>query len=340
MISIICTKCRTQLTIDEAFAGGVCRCQHCGTIQTVPTHLKNSARPAAPGSPPGSKTLYQRRANSDAGTGLDDLADAVATSSGLGSRRLRNATGTATAADRKAPPQIIPKRTNPLPLLIIGAVLILALIGFGILIVMHNNAPPAIVNPNPSDTFGGLPKPQNTPGTAMGPSFCGVPLDGPGVVYVLDRGSASDPFFDPLKAVLYRSLDLIGPTKKFAVVLTDNGSTNLTFPPTGMVLATPDETQKARNVLDDVVASGAGHFRWAIEQAVARHPAVIVFVTAKWTINDDDAAALRQNAQRGIPIDTFMLGDSNATGALQDASTRSGGTFAQVRSAKLAEFAQ
>src|SRR5215217_6168635 len=48
MISLTCTNCRTVLTIDDAFAGGVCRCQHCGTIQTVPTHLKGSAN-RAPG---------------------------------------------------------------------------------------------------------------------------------------------------------------------------------------------------------------------------------------------------------------------------------------------------
>jgi hypothetical protein len=338
MISIICTKCRTQLTIDEAFAGGVCRCQHCGTIQTVPSHLKNSARPPVPGSPPGSKTLYQRRANSDAGTGLDDLADAVATSSGLGSRRLRQAPGTTTAADRKAPPQIIPKKTSPLPLLITGGVLVLALIGFGIIFLTRSPSP---TTPNPAV---GPQTPQSppevvAPAPVMGPSFCGVPLDGPSVVYVLDRGSSSDQFFDPLKAVFYRSLDLIGPTKKFAVILTDNGSANVAYPASGTVLATPQETQKARNLLDDVVASGASHFRWAIEQAVARHPAVIVVVTAKWTLGDDDVAALRQNAQRGIPIDTFMLGDSNATAALEETASRSGGVFRRVSSADLARFA-
>ena len=42
MIRINCTHCKAQLSIDEAFAGGVCRCQFCGTIQTVPKHLKGA----------------------------------------------------------------------------------------------------------------------------------------------------------------------------------------------------------------------------------------------------------------------------------------------------------
>ena len=45
MISITCTHCKTLLEMDDAFAGGVCRCQHCGTIQTVPSQLKRPATP-------------------------------------------------------------------------------------------------------------------------------------------------------------------------------------------------------------------------------------------------------------------------------------------------------
>src|SRR5215204_1740376 len=91
MISLTCTNCRTVLTIDDAFAGGVCRCQHCGTIQTVPTHLKGSANRASGASTPGAKTqkaIFSRDRAAESGvrvgTGLDELAEIVA-SSGFGS---------------------------------------------------------------------------------------------------------------------------------------------------------------------------------------------------------------------------------------------------------------
>jgi hypothetical protein len=42
MIELTCTKCQTVLTLDDAFAGGVCRCKQCGAIQTVPSRLKPS----------------------------------------------------------------------------------------------------------------------------------------------------------------------------------------------------------------------------------------------------------------------------------------------------------
>lgn len=78
MITLTCTGCNTSLSLDEAFAGGVCRCQHCGTIQTVPARLKQQ-KPT--------KTLYRNRHREAAfgsGTGLEQLTD-VATSSGLSS---------------------------------------------------------------------------------------------------------------------------------------------------------------------------------------------------------------------------------------------------------------
>jgi hypothetical protein len=52
MIRISCTSCKAILTVDDAFAGGVCRCQHCGTIQVVPANLKPTAKSAAPPSKP------------------------------------------------------------------------------------------------------------------------------------------------------------------------------------------------------------------------------------------------------------------------------------------------
>src|SRR5207237_1537617 len=87
MIRINCTNCKAQLSIDEAFAGCVCRCQYCGTIQTVPKHLSSPAAAEAPvktaaaGAP---RELYRKKSKGDIGmsSGLDAIAEIVA-SSGL-----------------------------------------------------------------------------------------------------------------------------------------------------------------------------------------------------------------------------------------------------------------
>ena len=83
---------------------------------------------------------------------------------------------------------------------------------------------------------------------------------------------------------------------------------------------------------------GRSKLRPALEKAVARNPAVIVVVTAKWTIDSDDAAALKQYAQRGIRIHTFMLGSSDAVDPLQEAASLSGGIFRRVTENELRDF--
>src|SRR3954453_18971224 len=96
MISLTCAQCKAVLSVDDAFAGGACRCQHCGTIQTVPRHLKGGGSAGgaqgaatASGRATQSKTLYTKQARmGGSSTGLEDLVGVV-TSSGLRSARLR-----------------------------------------------------------------------------------------------------------------------------------------------------------------------------------------------------------------------------------------------------------
>src|SRR5271170_114145 len=107
MIRIACTNCKTVLSIDDAFAGGVCRCQHCGTIQTVPARKSN-----APGQAVGTaKAIYRGSKSDGSGTGLEELAEIVASSglsgSGLTSRRL-------TKTPASTPPPAIPKNLVPI----------------------------------------------------------------------------------------------------------------------------------------------------------------------------------------------------------------------------------
>jgi hypothetical protein len=65
MISLICTNCKAELEVDDAFAGGVCRCRHCGAIQTVPAHLKKSGGASDVAPKPG-RTLFTRTAKREA----------------------------------------------------------------------------------------------------------------------------------------------------------------------------------------------------------------------------------------------------------------------------------
>ena len=277
MIRITCTHCDAVLTIDDAFAGGVCRCQHCGTIQTVPSRLREKA-PSSSGAvaqahgaakPP--KTLYKTPPNAD---GLDALAEAVA-SSGLTSRRLKNRPASVADVPQAAPE---PARRDRLMLLLGAAgLLILVLIGVvswlafvrpsrptagpetpapqgqapeGVAPVAQAPRPPKAVAP--SRTVEPVPPPAAPPAKPLNPSFCGVKLDHPSIIYVLDRGDGSKATFSDVKEACFRSLDSLGSDRKYQVIFWNNG-TETAYPTNSATYATGASIASCRRALEDVL---------------------------------------------------------------------------------------
>jgi hypothetical protein len=137
MIRISCTRCKALLTIDDAFAGGVCRCQHCGTIQTVPSHLRDAPNSSGAIAQAATRTKSGQplSARSEAGTGLDQLAEAVP-GTGLGSGIGSGLRSGARPSRHRAPlpaadlatPGSVPKRYLILLLVLAGAVIAALLI--------------------------------------------------------------------------------------------------------------------------------------------------------------------------------------------------------------------
>ncbi|HZL38205.1 MAG TPA: hypothetical protein VFC78_23015 [Tepidisphaeraceae bacterium] len=365
MISITCTHCHTVLTIDEAFAGGVCRCQHCGTIQTVPAHLKNSGgTPTASGA--GTKTLYQNKAAgrgaggnpaaSASPSGLDDLANAVAGSSGLSSSGL---TGSASAARRPAsgpaaragsqirsvpqarahapqPDEAEPRAARKLPLMPVvigGGAVLLVLIGLIIFLAVRGGSP---------DKTGGTGAGSNTPG-AGGATFAGIEMAGPSVVFLLDRGNSIGNAFDPAKAAIYQALGNLGPEKKFAVILWNNGGDDVAYPRDGLRGASPEEIEGCKKALDDVVADGESTLRSALEKAMARQPAIIVIITGKPHLNEDDESALgtaKDTAGGRIKFDAVIVGAGIDNPTLQFLTQATGGQYHQIGEKELRDSVQ
>src|SRR5947209_8626865 len=104
MIHLTCTNCQAELTMDDAFAGGVCRCQYCGTIQTVPSK-------SVAGATASSKALYQKAAASSESTagGLADL-DLGSSGSGLSSGGFANAAAQPAHPHRSEVPSLQPAK--------------------------------------------------------------------------------------------------------------------------------------------------------------------------------------------------------------------------------------
>src|SRR5271170_7419384 len=157
MIQITCTSCKRVLSIDDAFAGGVCRCQFCGTIQTVPA--RGSAQKAAAGAAKGPKTLFENKARGvsgvGSGSGLEDLADIVQSSSGLSDPNLR----------KPHSPPAAPPPKNLTPLLGISAGVILLLLIVVLVMAFHGSGGS---NP-PTAGSGTASTPINNPSTPNAP---------------------------------------------------------------------------------------------------------------------------------------------------------------------------
>jgi hypothetical protein len=323
MIQLTCNQCKAHLSVDDAFAGGACRCQFCGTIQTVPA--KRRAAPAAPAT--SAKTLYQTQPRADglSGTGLDQLASAVATSSGLSSARLGAAdaaTGTASANTRKLSPKMLLAVT-------VGFLVLLGLLLW-------------LMSENGKSTAGPAGNAISGNRAQRMPSFCGVVIDERVVVYVIDRGNATGECFDRLKQVCFRSVESLGPDRKFQILFWNNGSDDAFYPTAGPTFASPANIEAARKALDDVTAHGQSDVTSALTKAIVSNPDAIVLATAKGNELDDSFVALVQKigGTSRARIFTFAVGSGDPGTALKAIATRTGGTFTAVAPAALREASE
>jgi hypothetical protein len=341
MISLTCTNCQTVLTIDDAFAGGVCRCQHCGTIQTVPSHLKRK-RAAAPGIPAqgqedpqsgSGRTLYKQRSRPEptSSTGLDALADVVSgsgiSSGGLTSSRFA-APGTAKAPTTTAPPrQWVPIAAGA-AIAVIAAAALIAWWMSG-----QANAPP----PPP---VAQVPTAPGTPEVIpTSPNFCGVALNEPVVIYVLDRGNATRDLFDLLKEATYKSIQTLGPERKFQVLFWNNGSDD-GYPSGLPVYARPENLAACRRAMEETTAFGQSDATPALNKAIANKASVIVLATAKGLDLESDfvAQALAIRKSSSAKIHTFALGDSESP-VLRELAQKTGAEYKTVSGALLRSYA-
>jgi von Willebrand factor type A domain len=332
MIQITCTSCKKVLSIDDAFAGGVCRCQFCGTIQTVPA--KGAAQKATAGAGKGSKTLFENKARSPgmgSGSGLDDLADIVQSSSGLSDARLRKKT---------APPPAPAKSLMPLLGGAIALIVILVLVVV-FMAMRGSGLKSSTVQNNPAPTT-----PDNTeqlspssPAPAT-PNFCGVPIDPKKIViYVIDNGSSSAEVLDSVKAALFKSIESLGPDARFQILFWNPDTDSF---PSGKqtAFAVKENIDTARKKLQDVTASGSTDPISALQAAIAADPGQIILVTAKAGDLDDslvDQVASLRGASTA-QIDCFAINGVPNDKVLAKIASNSGGKFVPLGEAELKSF--
>jgi hypothetical protein len=313
--------------MDDGFAGGACRCQHCGTIQTVPSRLKlKSSEPVK------TRTLYKNRPEniSVPSSGLDQLADIVA-SSGIESGRLRK--------DDSAT-----KQQKKLKTLLIACASVIGVLSIALIaVLMKSNdttAGPAVStvgNPVASQQQQPIAKSPTGP-----PNFCGIPLNGETVIYVLDRGDSTRDSFGYLKDATLKSAATLGPDRRFKIIFWNNGSDD-SYPKDFPTAATPKNLADAQLAIEDIAAHGKTDIASAMKLAVAGNPSDIVIVTGKaWDLDEAFLASIdRYRGEKSIRVHTMSIGDPGADRhELQTAAAKTGGSFKIVERDDLKDFAR
>lgn len=319
MITLTCTHCQAVLNIDDAFAGGVCRCQHCGTIQTVPSRLKAGGKSSK--SP---RSLVRGSAQTGSDTSLDQLAEVVV-SSGISShmsgmqmaaqRRSLESAAAATAAKRR--------RTFMIAGAAAGAAVLIVIL---VVVFSGSKSGPAGPSAGPGGT-----------GDAAAANFLSVPLTETSTVFVIDRGSSTREGFGLIKDALVKSVERLGPQRSFLVIFWDTGQGALSLPAGSLQLASPDNVDRLRKSLEEVFAFGQSDAMPALQAALAIRPDAVVLLTGKgWDMPQDLVEKVKALRGSGSTrVHTISIGSPGQNRALEDLANETGGQYKEITQSQL-----
>jgi hypothetical protein len=344
VIQLSCANCKATLEVDDAFAGGVCRCQHCGTIQTVP---KPGARPRVPGAPvpqtvgggDEQRALYQvksRTGTSSAPSGLEELAEVVH-SSGLSGSGLLNRSNRQIAS--YAPVAATSNKNSMMMLVIGGVVLLLVILGAAGWFIVGTGKSVAGSGASGTGATG-----TGTPGPVVDakPNFAGIDLTSNKIAYLIDRGDATAAYFESLKGVTSRSVLSLGSDRRFEVILWNNGSDDA-YPRSGLAYGTADDVKKLNAWFDDVSTGRSTTPDPGLKTAIKDGVEEIVLVTAKsdqLVPEDFILSVMKIRGSSKVKIHTVTIGTSPPTDPLRKIALETGGKFANLKPMELRDLAR
>jgi hypothetical protein len=160
-------------------------------------------------------------------------------------------------------------------------------------------------------------------------------LAGNTVVFLLDRGSSTREYFDDLKVATVRSIESLGPDRRFQVLFWDNDTKPAGFPLGSPTPASPNSVSDCRRTLDSVDAYNQSSIDAPLALAVNGNPDVIVIATCK--VLDDSFVDQVRHAIGAHPImiDGFSLGIGSDSGPLASLARLTGGQYRVLSSQAL-----
>ncbi len=306
-MKIRCTECSKKISIDDAFAGGICRCPYCSATVPVsgkPSEPSEQVRPATPTSRPATPEVAAvqpiRHVGPEVAVGPAEQVQ---------------------AADAAGQEQQIPVAT---PVMIQGlfamallGILVVMVIGGGVVMVMNLGRGKSGKTGNGNGT-GELLNPFVT--NVSRPAVAGsVPL-APPVIYVVPVSSSMGQVIDYASEMTKASIRSLR-SGKFSILLCGEKSDE--FMADGYTPAGTAGIEAAAKFLESAECRGAGNVARAIEAAQARNPKTIVLLTRGSTADMEQLG--NQARQSGVLIITIALDASEGDRESQAGFAKSAG---------------
>lgn len=304
---IRCSECSKKISIDEGFAGGVCRCPYCkalvvvggGPMQTV------GSRPEAPTERP------EAPAARPEAPGAAEPAPAPAE---------------AAAPAHIAPehiPMARPVKVQGIVAIVLLGLMIVFLVGGGYLLYIalqnteRDNSRP-FVPPKPTPSAA-------NPLNATGPNqVAGIAIKSP-VVYVVDYSGKMDEFRSVAADLVKRSLVSLKDGKYNVVLALDQEGPR----PMAAQFSAAGDGNAAKEFIEGMFTGGSSKLEDSVQKALEFKPAtVVVFATTSKRFESDQVAGTLAAAakKQGTTIDTIVLGDPEQTNAhLKNLAEQTGG---------------
>lgn len=336
MLEMDCPSCAQRLELDAGFAGGVCRCSHCGTLMTVPEQSHQAPerlhRPAAPGAAASASRevpadaeeapLVEPLAEDEPASTQQATASTLTTDSG---RTVRiEHTGQIPTARRKRP--FVRAATGTAVIAVIGGVT--ALIIYAMFSVL---APDAANDPTPTaaDHFG------YDPGVNVyeldRPNVLGLPLESASAVIVDASGASRDWLALAQDAIRLGITGHSDATPVALIYATELEPRRLSEEPTALSELSAEQVHEFQ---ESIPARGVAPLAPAIEAALANEPRRIMLITGR-SLDEELVASIEQALGDNLSVTLDIVLVDARSDAAEALAERHGGRAIELAQGQL-----
>ena len=324
-LKIRCTGCEKKISIDEAFAGGVCRCPYCSQLVVVPAPGRGDwvERPDEPGGrPEAPSTLPQAGRGGPAG-GRPDVPAGARPESPVSLAPAKPLVGPAAGA---APAQAeqVPLAS---PVRLQGVLSIILIIGFlamlAVVAVVLYMAWGRASQPGPAPASGPASAAANplVAVKADQPTVADIPIAAP-VIYCLDGGTSMRDAFNYTAKMVRLSLRTVKGGRFNVVLLTEAGNK---LAAEGYLDGAAGN-EKVKEFFAGPYPGGATNIEKGLEQALDSRPATLVLFAAKGLDPAGiDRLAAKARGQRTVISCVILSGSEAAAESLSRLARQTGG---------------